>query len=107
MILDNIKPDIQCLDQTSTLLKSFNNVVELIDNEGNNEGAYRYYDKNNMNWICSGKVTERGFFLFVMPNTKIKQIVKGLHLLSIIDILRKKKLVLSKLLQVEKDFLKI
>ena len=63
MILDHIKPDIQCLDQTSTLLKSSNNFVEVTENEGNKEGAYLYFDKNNMNWIPSGKVTGRGFFI--------------------------------------------
>ena len=62
MILDRIKLDIQCIDQIPTLLKSCNNFVEVIENEDNKEGAYLYFDKNNMNWIRSGKVTGRGFY---------------------------------------------
>ena len=35
-----------------------------------NEGAYLYFDKDNMNWIRSGKISGPGFFILHTEHTK-------------------------------------
>ena len=60
-LLGHIKTDLQCIDSTTTLLRSKDNFVRVSNTKSQQEGSYLYYDTNNSIWIRSGKVTGRGF----------------------------------------------
>ena len=61
-IFNHIKGDIECLDENATLLKTVNYFVSAESEEmKSQQGAYLYFDVNNVTWIRSGKVTGRGF----------------------------------------------
>ena len=61
VLYDHVKEDIQCLDNTTTLLKSIQNFVIVGEDEESMQGAYLYYDTNDEKWIRSRKVTGRSF----------------------------------------------
>ena len=61
VLYDHVKEDIQCLDNTTLLLKSIQNFVIFGEDEERMQGAYLYYDTNDEKWIRSGKVTGRSF----------------------------------------------
>ena len=44
VLYDQVKEDIQCLDNTTTLLKSIQNFVIVGEDEERMQGAYMYYD---------------------------------------------------------------
>lgn len=61
VLYDHVKEDIQCLDNTTTLLKSIKNFVIVGADEVRIQGAYLYYDTNDEKWIRWRKVTRRSF----------------------------------------------
>ena len=61
----HVKKDLSCLDNTKTLLTTSNNFILVREDNEHHQGCYLHYDKNDQNWMRSGKVTgqnkERGF----------------------------------------------
>eukprot|EP00957_Ditylum_brightwellii_P056451 4278547-Ditylum_brightwellii.AAC.1 len=59
---DYLKDDVTCLDTKATLLSKPDKFLFASSNDkSTQQGTYLYYDNNDMKWICSGKVTMRGF----------------------------------------------
>ena len=61
VLFQHVKNNLSCLDETTTLLGNSQHFLLTSNSEANLQGAYLYYDSNNLVWIRSGKVTGRGF----------------------------------------------
>jgi hypothetical protein len=61
VLVDHVKTDISCLDETQSLLTPNHYKFLLCQSFNEFEGAYLYYDNNHGRFIRSGKVCGRGF----------------------------------------------
>lgn len=61
VLVDHVKSDLSCLDETQCLLTHNQNRLLLCQSFNDYEGAYLYWDTNNGRFIRSGKVCGRGF----------------------------------------------
>eukprot|EP00957_Ditylum_brightwellii_P110481 8425885-Ditylum_brightwellii.AAC.1 len=62
LLFDYLNEDVNCLDETATLLtKPSKFLLATSNTKSTQQGAYMYYNNNNMKLIRSGKVTMRGF----------------------------------------------
>ena len=62
LLLGHVKEDYECFDRTYTLLDDESCFIAIEGSEIEmNEGTYLYFDRNNKEWIRSGKVTSRSF----------------------------------------------
>jgi hypothetical protein len=61
VLADHTKKNLNCLDDTDSLLTNASNKFLLCQTVPENEGAYLYFDTNLGEFVRSGKVTGRGF----------------------------------------------
>ena len=61
-LFDHVKPDLSCLDHNQCLLATPSSFLKATSNsEASMQGCYVYYDKNNEEWIRSGKAVGSNF----------------------------------------------
>ena len=61
VVLNHVKFDLTCLGGNDCLLSIQNNFRFASNSEGDLEGCYLYFDRNQSVWVRSGKVTGRSF----------------------------------------------
>ena len=63
ILLDQVKDDLEALDENECLLKApTNNRFRLVTQVMNEDGVYGYWDANNGRWLKDGMVAGRHFW---------------------------------------------
>jgi hypothetical protein len=80
VLYGHMEEDLKCLDLSETLLGPPGNFLLPVDEDGEQEGAYLYFDTNNSRWIRSGKVTGRSFMTRHKEHQKASKLTTSQHL---------------------------